>query len=408
MNKLSSWPAVLCWLIVLLEGYDLVVLGAVIPTLIEHHHIGFTAARATFAATISLVGVAVGAALVGPIADHYGRRKVLLASIALFSAFTAAVPAAGSITVFGVFRLLAGIGLGACLPTALTFMAEQVPATRRAFIGTITMTGYHVGAVLTSLLALQLVPHWQPLFYLGGIAGFLLLPLIWAELPESEAYLAAKATPERVKPTVLLAPRYLRTTLGVWIGSFMGLLLVYGLNTWLPKLMRDAGYNMSTSLTLLLVLNVGAIVGLLIAGPLADRRGTKPIVLVWFAAAAVLLAMLSVKVSSTVLLNALVLVTGIFVFSAQALVYAYVTQVYPAEVRATALGLTSSVGRLGAIFGPSITGWLIVAGSAYPWGFYFFAAVAGVGMLAMTAVSRLTTGSVQPAATLDTSKGLAL
>ncbi|MFE9323427.1 MFS transporter [Nocardia sp. NPDC052278] len=408
MNKLSSRPAVLCWLIVLLEGYDLVVLGAVIPTLIEHHHIGFTAARATFAATISLVGVAVGAALVGPIADHYGRRKVLLASIALFSAFTAAVPAAGSITVFGLFRLLAGIGLGACLPTALTFMAEQVPATRRAFIGTITMTGYHVGAVLTSLLALQLVPHWQPLFYLGGIAGFLLLPLIWAELPESEAYLAAKATPERVQPTVLLAPRYLRTTLGVWVGSFMGLLLVYGLNTWLPKLMRDAGYNMSTSLTLLLVLNVGAIVGLLIAGPLADRRGTKPIVLVWFAAAAVLLAMLSVKVSSTVLLNTLVLVTGIFVFSAQALIYAYVTQVYPAEVRATALGLTSSVGRLGAIFGPSITGWLIVAGSAYPWGFYFFAAVAGVGMLAMTAVSRLTTRSVEPAATLDTSKGLAL
>lgn len=408
MNKLSSWPAVLCWLIVLLEGYDLVVLGAVIPTLIEQHHIGFTAARATFAATISLVGVAIGAALVGPIADRYGRRKVLLASIALFSAFTAAVPAAGSITVFGVFRLLAGIGLGACLPTALTFMAEQVPATRRALAGTITMTGYHVGAVITSLLALQLVPHWQPLFLLGGIAGFLLLPLIWVKLPESAAYLAAKAAPERVQPTVLLAPRYLRTTLGVWVGSFMGLLLVYGLNTWLPKLMRDAGYNMSTSLTLLLVLNVGAIVGLLIAGPLADRRGTKPTVLVWFAAAAVLLAMLSVKVSSTVLLNALVLVTGIFVFSAQALIYAYVTQVYPAEVRATALGLTSSVGRLGAIFGPSITGWLIVAGSAYPWGFYFFAAVAGVGMLAMTAVSRLSTRSVEPAATLDTSKGFAL
>src|SRR5262245_19689414 len=110
MNKLSSWPAVLCWLIVLLEGYDLVVLGAVIPTLIEHHHIGCTAARATFAATTSLVGVAIGAAVVGPIADRYGRRKVLLASIALFSAFTAAVPVAGSITVFGVFRLLAGIG----------------------------------------------------------------------------------------------------------------------------------------------------------------------------------------------------------------------------------------------------------------------------------------------------------
>lgn len=407
MNKLSPWPTALCWLIVLFEGYDLVVLGAVIPTLIEQHHVGFTSAGATFVATMSLVGVAIGATS-GLLADRYGRRKVLLASIALFSAFTVAVPAAGSVTAFGVFRLLAGIRLGACLPTALTFMAEQVPADRRAFASTITMTGYHTGAVIASLIALQLVPHWQPLFYLGGIAGFLLLPLIWAKLPESEAYLAAQIAPERVRPTVLLAPRYLRTTLGVCVGSFMGLLLVYGLNTWLPKLMREAGYNMSTSLTLLLVLNVGAVIGLLVAGTLADRRGTKPIVLVWFAAAAVLLALLSIKVSSTILLDALVLVTGIFVFSAQVLIYAYVTQAYPADVRATALGLTSGVGRLGAIFGPTITGWLIVTGSAYPWGFYFFAAVACVGMLAMTAVSRLSTRSVEPAATLDTSQEFAL
>lgn len=407
MPKLPSLPAVLCWLIVLLEGYDLVVLGAVIPTLIEHHHIGFTAARATFAATISLVGVAIGAAAVGPLADRYGRRRVLLASITLFSIFTAAVPLAGSISVFAALRLFAGLGLGACLPTALTFMAEQVPATRRAFASTVTMTGYHTGAVITSLIALQVIPDWQPLFYAGGAAGLLLLPVIWAKLPESEVYLAAKAEPAQVRATDLLRPGYLRTTIGVWVGSFMGLLLVYGLNTWLPKLMRDAGYNMSTSLTLLLVLNLGAIAGLLIAGVLADRRGTKPTVLIWFAAAAVFLALLSIKVSSTVLLNALVLVTGVFVFSAQVLVYAYVTQAYPAAVRATALGLTSGVGRLGAIFGPTFTGWLIVAGSAYPWGFYFFAAVAGIALLAMAIVPRLPGRSSDPVVTgLDSSEGL--
>lgn len=388
MNKLLSWPAVLCWLTVLLDGYDLVVLGAVIPTLIEENHVGFTAAGATFAATISLVGVAIGAAGVGPLADRYGRRSVLLGSILLFSVFTIAVPWAGSVTVFGVFRLLAGLGLGACMPTALTFMAEHMPASRRALASTFTMTGYHAGAVLASLLALRLTPNWEILFYIGGIAGLLLLPVMWAELPESDVYLEAQEKSERIGPLVLLQGRYLRITLGVWAGSFMGLLLVYGLNTWLPKLMRDAGYNMSTSLTLLLVLNLGAIIGLVLAGTLADRRGTKPIILVWFGAAAVLLALLSVKVSNTVALNALVLVTGIFVFSAQVLVYAYVTQAYPAEVRATALGLASAVGRLGAIFGPTITGALVVAGSAHPWGFYFFAAVAGIGLLVLATVPR--------------------
>ncbi|MFI9508834.1 MFS transporter [Nocardia sp. NPDC052566] len=389
MRKLLSWPAALCWLTVLLDGYDLVVLGAAIPTLIEQHHLGFTAARATFAATISLVGVAIGAAGSGPLADRFGRRKVLLTSILLFSIFTAVVPFAGAVTVFGAFRFMAGLGLGACMPTALTLMAEHMPASRRAFASTITMTGYHTGAVITSLLALRLVPHWEPLFYIGGAAGLLLLPVMWAKLPESEAYLASRTAPNRVQPTVLLQRPYLRVTLGVWVGSFMGLLLVYGLNTWLPKLMRDAGYNMSTSLTLLLVLNIGAVIGLLIAGTLADRRGTKPTVLAWFGAAAVLLALLSVKLSSNLLLNVVVLVTGIFVFSAQVLIYAYVTQAYPAEVRATALGLTASVGRLGAIFGPTITGWFIIAGSAHPWGFYFFAAVAAVGLLAMAVVPRL-------------------
>ncbi|RDI60363.1 MFS transporter [Nocardia pseudobrasiliensis] len=394
MSKLLSWPAALCWLTVLLEGYDLVVLGAVIPTLIEHHHIGFTAAAATFAATISLVGVAVGAVLVGPLADRFGRRALLLGSVALFSVCTALVPLAGSTAVFGAFRFLAGLGLGACMPTALTFMAEHMPPSRRAFASTVTMTGYHTGAVLTSLAALWSVPHWQPLFYLGGAAGLLLLPLMWAKLPESRAYLVARATPEPLRPT-LWQPMYLRATLGVWIASFMGLLLVYGLNTWLPKLMRDAGYSMSTSLTLLLVLNVGAIIGLLGAGLLADRRGTKAVVIVWFGLAALLLAVLSVKVSSTLLLDAVVLITGVFVFSAQVLVYAYVTQAYPVRFRATALGFASAVGRLGAIFGPAITGWLIVAGSAHPWGFYLFAAVAVIGSAAMSIVPRPATEFIE-------------
>ncbi|MET0700168.1 MAG: aromatic acid/H+ symport family MFS transporter [Mycobacterium sp.] len=389
MAKLFSWAGALCWLTVLLDGFDLVVLGAVIPTLLEEKHLGMTAGSATFAATISLVGVALGAAVSGPMADRFGRRKALMVSVAVFSVATAALPTAGSLTMFDAYRLIAGLGLGACLPTALTLMAEQMPIAQRGSASTVTMTGYHAGAVLTSLLALQFVPNWQPLFYVGGALGLALLPAIWWKLPESQAYLERHSAPDRIPMRVLVGRQYVRVTIGVWVASFMGLLLVYGLNTWLPKLMRDAGYTMSTSLTLLLVLNTGAIVGLLLAGAVADRRGTKPTVLLWFAAAAVLLALLSIKVPSSVLLNLLVFVTGVFVFSAQVLVYAYVTQAYPADIRATALGLTASVGRLGAIVGPTLTGLLVVAGSAHPWSFYFFAAVALLGALALTIVPRI-------------------
>ncbi len=378
----SLWPAVLCWLTVLLDGLDLVMLGAVIPTLLKTHHLGFTVAGATSVATASLVGVAIGASLVGPMADRVGRRAVLMFSIALFSTFTIAVPFATSVTMFGAFRLIAGIGLGACLPTALTFMSEHMPEERRSHASTITMTGYHVGAVIASLVAIWVIPDWHKLFYLGGIAGFILLPLVYLKLPESKAFLAAKEKDDSQKVS-LFQPSLMRANVGVWVGCFMGLLLVYGLNTWLPQLMQKAGYSVSNSLTMLFILNLGAIIGLLVAGRLADKQGVRPTILIWFATAAVMLALLSIKIQSTLVLDLLILVTGIFVFSAQVLIYAYISHAFPAEVRSTAMGLGAGIGRLGAITGPLVTGGLVNAGKAYPWGFYFFAAVAVLGLLAV-------------------------
>jgi len=375
----------LCWLTVTLEGYDLVVLGAVIPTLLDTKHLGMTTGDATFVATISLVGVGIGAAAVGFLADRFGRRLTLIYSIALFSLFTLLVPWAPNVATFGLFRFLAGLGLGSCMPTALTFMSEVTPPGRKASSATLTMTGYHVGAVVTSLLAIAVVPNWQVLFYAGGLLGLLVLPVAWVKLPESGAFLEVKSSAQqRVPFSAVVRKPFLIVSIGVWIGSFMGLLLVYGLNTWLPQIMRTAGYNMSASLTLLLVLNVGAIVGLLTAGRLADARGIRPIILVWYAVSAVFLAVLSVRMGNQLLLNVAVFITGVFVFSAQVLIYGYVTHVYPPAVRGTALGLTSGIGRFGAIAGPWVTGSLVTAGLGYPWGFYVFA---GVAVLAFVAIA---------------------
>jgi AAHS family benzoate transporter-like MFS transporter len=381
----SVWTAVLCWLTVLLEGYDLVALGATIPTLLKSGFLGFTAAGATAVATVSLIGVAVGAAGLGPLTDRFGRRGMLIGSVLLFSLFTLLTPLAPNVATFGVFRFVAGLGLGACMPVALTVMSENLPARRRASASTFTMTGYHVGAVLTSLLALSAKEDWHLLFYGGGIIGLLAVPLMWWKLPESAAYLAAKEQPaaDRVGLRDLLGARFRRISLAVWTGSFMGLLLVYGLNTWLPQLMRTAGYPISTSITLLLVLNIGAVLGLVLAGTIADRYGIRPIARIWFGTGAVLLAALSLKIGNALLLNAVVLLTGVFVFSAQVLIYGYVAQAFPAQARGTALGLTSAVGRLGSILGPFVTGALVTAGVAYPWGFYFFAVVAALGLVAV-------------------------
>jgi len=135
------------------------------------------------------------------------------------------------------------------------------------------------------------------------------------------------------------------------------------------------------------VLNIGAIVGLLVAGQVANRIGHRRSTIAWFALAALFLALLSIKLPGIgVYLS--VLLAGMFVFSAQVLVYAYVAHVYPAAARGTALGAASGVGRLGAISGPLLTGVLLTAGLAYPWGFYMFALVAALGAVAVVLVNR--------------------
>ncbi|MDR6988363.1 MFS family permease [Paenarthrobacter nitroguajacolicus] len=395
----SQWPVWLCWLAMVLDGFDLVVLGTVIPTLIRTGELGFDAVGATFAATISLVGVGLGALFIAPLSDKFGRRKLLIACVAGFSVFTIGVAFAPNVAVFSLLRLLAGLGLGACLPAALAYMNDYAPAGSAGKSTTRTMTGYHVGAVATALLAIFIVPNWRLMFIIGGVAGLLLLPFLWAKLPESLPEAAPAKVGEPAKETAavehsvgtrqktgfrdLLQKPYPLVAVGIGIASFMGLLLVYGLNTWLPQLMAAAGYPVSTGLTLLLVLNVGAVAGLFLAGVLADKHGTKRIVLVWFGLSAVLLAVLSVKIQNEFLLNAAVFVTGVFVFSSQVLVYAWVSQLFPARLRGTALGFAAGVGRLGAIVGPAVTGTLVAANIAYPAGFYVFAAA---GLLAVAAL----------------------
>jgi MFS family permease len=382
----DAWTVVLCWITVMLEGYDLVVLGAIIPTLIDTHHLGFTAADATTVSTLSLVGVAIGAVLVGPLTDLFGRRRLLIGSVLLFSVFTLLVPSAGSVAMFAGLRFVAGLGLGACMPVSLTIVSEHMPERKRARASTLTMTGYHTGAVITSLLALEVTHNWKVLFYVLGVAGLVVAGVQWFKLPESEAFVSVRRgapRARRVPFTDLLKPALLRAGIGVWVASFMGLLLVYGLNTWLPQLMHAAGYAVPAAVTQLLVLNLGGVAGLILGGFVADRHGTKWTALLWFAVAAVMLALLSIRMQSDVLLDVVVFLTGAFVFSAQVLVYAYVTQFYPIAVRGTALGSASGIGRIGSIVGPSVTGALVTAGWAHPWGFYFFAVVAVLGLVAV-------------------------
>lgn len=397
----SGWVRGLCWSAVALEGYDLVVLGVVLPVLLRDPGWGLTPATASVVATVGLVGVMIGALAVGPVSDLVGRRRTLVATVVVFSILSLACAAAPGPTWLGALRFLAGLGLGGVLPVALALVAEHAPARRGNSATTIMMTGYHVGAVAASLLGIWLVAKlgWPIMFALGAVPALALVPLMLTRLPRDQAPVRAEGTTRRVKNPIseLFRSGYARPTIAFWIASFMGLLLVYGLNTWLPEIMRSAGYPLGAALALLLTLNVGAVIGLLVGGSVADRIGVRPATITWFSLGAVFLALLSIKLPGGGV-YAVVLLAGIFVFSAQVLVYAWVGRLYPAAVRGSALGAASGVGRLGAITGPALGGALLSAGLANPWGFYAFALVAALGALAALGVGRTPVEADVPAA----------
>jgi benzoate transport len=419
--------APLCWIAVLLDGFDLVVVGTVVPALISPKEWALSGSGATAVITIGLVGMMIGALGIGTLTDLIGRRKALIGAVTSFSLFTLLCALAPNATVFGVLRFLAGLGLGGCLPTAIALVNEFTRAGRSGRATTTMMTGYHVGAVLTAGLAIAVVEPlgWRWMFVIGALPALVLVPLMLRSLPESAAYLIAHGRRDEAEqvarsygldletPAAPVAPHageadaggaaatvrtlfsggYARNTIAVGVTSFMGLLLVYGLNNWLPTIMREAGYELGATFAFLLVLNVGAIVGLLVAGRVADRVGIRIAGMVWFASGAVFLALLSVRMS-TPILYLMCFLTGCFVFSAQVLVYAFVSANHPPQVRATALGWSAGAGRSGAIVGPVITGALVTAGIAFPWGFYVFAIVGALGAVAfaMTAMTSRSSG----------------
>ena len=376
------------------------VLGVVLPALLQEPTWGLTPNTASLVSVVGLVGVMLGAMAVGAISDIIGRRQTVIWTVIVFSVLTLACAFATNPVMFGVLRFLAGLGLGGVLPTAIAMVNEFARVGRGGTATTTLMTGYHVGAVATALLGILLIPQygWESMFVVGALPALVLVPLLWRYLPESEAYLRARAGLDAPRGAtaggasknpvgILFRHGFTRSTIAFWITSFMGLLLVYGLNTWLPQIMRSAGYELGAALALLLVLNVGAVLGLLVAGNVADRIGNRRSTVAWFAGAALFLALLSIRLPG-IGVYVSVLLAGMFVFSAQVLVYAYISHVYPAAARATAVGGAAGFGRLGAITGPLIGGWLLTAGLAYPSGFYIFAVVAALGALSITMVNR--------------------
>lgn len=190
---------------------------------------------------------------------------------------------------------------------------------------------------------------------------------------------------EKVGFAALVSRRFFIPTLLLGTMSFAGLLLTYGLNTWLPQIMQSAGFDAKGSLSFLLVLNGGAIAGGLIAAKVADRRGPQRIVALSFVLGAVALVGLTLGFPLPMLLAAVAL-AGMGAIGTQMLIYGYVSNYYPTNARAAGVAWCAGFGRLGGIVGPIIGGVLLGAGISASTAFYIFAGVSLLGAAATMSV----------------------
>ncbi len=420
-SRRAALVVALCLAAAVVEGYDMVIFGAVVPALLDYEPWGLDASTVGTLASVGLFGMLVGASFSGPLTDAIGRRKVLIGTVTIFSASMALCAVAPSPELFGLFRFLGGIALGGVVPAAITVCVEFAPVGRRNFYNGLVQAGFGVGGVLAALLAVFLLTDhgFRLMFWIGAIPLVTVVPLALAFLPESIDYLnsrerfdearavarlhgrkwdeasaraAAEGRSSRSRTTIhtLLSRRHRRVTLLFIAIYFFALLLSYGLNTWLPQIMRTAGYPMGSSLSSLLLLSIGGVVGALLLSRLADRFGARLMGCSAFALAAVSMLVLSLHPSSITLAVAL-LASGVGAWGGSAVISGYVADVMPADLRGSMLGIGLGLGRLGAVVGPLMGGWVLASGLPIEWNFYAFmipAVVAAVLILVVRASIR--------------------
>ncbi|MBX4167769.1 aromatic acid/H+ symport family MFS transporter [Rhodococcus pyridinivorans] len=375
---------IVCWLFVVFDGYDLIVYGNVISSLQDEW--GISASTAGTLGSLAFVGMMIGAVLAGRLSDAIGRKNAVIGCVVVLSVFTALCAVAPGPVIFGLLRLVAGIGLGGLVPTSNALAAELVPDKWRAAVATMMMSGVPIGGSIAALVGIPVIPNWgwRPMFAFALIPLFVLVPLALKVLP---AHAVPKTHPDNSQGGFkeLLGSRFRTISIMFAAVTVVTLLAWYGLGTWLPKLMQGEGTDLGNALTFSLALNLGAVAGSFITAWGGVRWGSVPtsIIAALIAGVALLTLLLDPPVAAVYLIFVF---AGVGTHGTQALIIAAVASYYPDHLRGTALGWALGVGRIGAVAAPQIGGWLLAAGLGADSNFVLFGVSALISSLLLTVV----------------------
>jgi MFS transporter, AAHS family, 3-hydroxyphenylpropionic acid transporter len=349
---------VFCVLAALCEGIDLQAAGVAAAGIAAEFKPSPAQLGNFFSA--STLGLFLGALIGGRLADRVGRKRILVASIALFGLFSLLTPAAFSMSSLGVARLLTGLGLGGALPNLIALTAESSPAHRRSANVALVYAGAPLGGAIASWISMvSAASHWRWIFIVGGLAPLLLAPIMGWALPESLAFQRARrdSVPRGRVTEVLAAGRASRTLL-LWISFFLELLILYLLLNWLPTLLVGVGLTRAEAAGAQIGFNIGGALAALLMGHLLEGRWRNPSIVVTFVALPLLVPLLARTGPQPATVTVLVLLLGCAVLAAQAFLYASAPIPYPTAIRGIGVGAAVAMGRLGSIVGPQLGGLL--------------------------------------------------
>jgi AAHS family 4-hydroxybenzoate transporter-like MFS transporter len=384
----AQWQVLaLCFLVLVADGFHTAAMAFVAPALTHELSISRVALGPLLAA--SLIGLAVGALIAGPLADRYGRKRVLIASVTICSMGSLISASATGLHSLVIYRFITGAGIGAAMPNCTTLASEFVPAKRRALLLNMMFCGYPLGASTAGFLTAWLVPHygWRSVFLAGGAAPLFLAALL-ARLPESISYMVVRNYPAEMvriglnkiagrdseafrriaaatafrtseyeasrgaEPwKVMFESRFLVATLTLWLTYLAGLFLYYLLTNWMPTLVRDAGYSISQASIVTALFPLGGVIGATFCGWLMGRANSTLVVSGAYFLTGALLLVLARSTSTFGSLTLMTFLAGLAMNGAQTSMPALAAASYPVFGRASGVAWMLGVGRIGGIAG---------------------------------------------------------
>ncbi|GAB3067937.1 MFS transporter [Salinicoccus sesuvii] len=419
-NKFHLLVFIWCFFAISFDGFDIALYGIGLPLMTQEF--GLSAAQGGALGSYALIGMMAGTFILGSLSDVIGRKRVMASCLLIISLFNMLAGFAPNETVFIILRFIASMGMGGLMPVVISLMTEYSPKKNRAMIVAIMYCGYSFGAIFASIIGMVLLEAlgWRFMYWIS-VLPLLALPFFLKQFPESLSYHVPRNQGSKIadilnqidpKGNYQAAHRFelatvtstgrgipvnrlfqegrALTTVAFWIMVFSCLMMIYGLNTWLPTIMMESGFGVASSLSFILILAVGQIIGSLAGGSLVDRIGHRNVLLLMYLIGAVSFVALSVT-QTPILLYVLIAIGGACTGGTQNLVNPYISTFYPADIRGTGLSMAVGIGRLGSICAPILIGLVLMTSISPQTAFMAFAIPSLVGFTALLLVQEKNT-----------------